>query len=152
MNKLKYIILFVLILALNSCESELNEDEDLVNYFLGDNLGKGITITNLSIIKYDTYPTIRDTLLVKFIVQYSLSDKLFNENNIKKPKSKITAELYVNEIEYPLLFEGSTKDIYIYKGFSLFKNRVNEIKFKYIMLERGYERIIGSNTYLFRVN
>lgn len=152
MNKLIYWIVVIISVGFTSCKSDLLEEDYLFNYFIDADGNRSIKIDSVSIIKYDIHPTTHDTVGVKFLVNYKLSDKVFEENNILKPKFNLTTELYINEIEYPLLFEGSTKKINIYKGFGLFNNKINEMYFKFILLDNDGERAVCSDTLKFRVN
>lgn len=152
MNRILLFKIAILSLGFASCESDLQEDKYLFNYFFDNNGTKSIIIDSVSIIKYDRHPSTQDTVLVKFLVNYKLSEALFKENNILKPKINITAELYINAIEYPLVFEGSTKKINIYKGYGLFKNKVNKMYFKYILWDKDQDKIVCSDTLRFRVN
>ncbi len=151
MNRLTIYILAILTLGIASCESDLREEDYLFNYFFDDQGNKSIVIDSVSIIKYDVHPTTHDTSLVKFLVNYRLSEKVFSDNNIFTPKFNFTAELYINDIEYPVLMESGTNKINIYRGFNLFKNKTNKMYFKYIFWDSN-ERVISSDTLKFRVN
>lgn len=151
MNRLTIYILAILTLGIASCESDLREEDYLFNYFFDDQGNKSIVIDSVSIIKYDVHPTTHDTSLVKFLVNYRLSEKVFSDNNIFTPKFNFTAELYINDIEYPVLMESGTNKINIYRGFNLFKNKTNKMYFKYIFWDSN-ERVVSSDTLNFRVN
>lgn len=151
MNRLTIYILAILTLGIASCESDLREEDYLFNYFFDDQGNKSIVIDSVSIIKYDIHPTTHDTSLVKFLVNYRLSEKVFSDNNIFTPKFNFTAELYINDIEYPVLMESGTNKINIYRGFNLFKNKTNKMYFKYIFWDSN-ERVVSSDTLNFRVN
>ena len=84
-------------------------------------------------------------------MNYRLSDKIYDDDNIFTPKYKFIAELYINGIEYPILMESGTKKINIYKGFNLFKNKTNKMYFKY-KFDDSEEHFISSDTLKFRVN
>ena len=151
MNRLTIYILAILTLGIASCESDLREEDYLFNYFFDDQGNKSIVIDSVSIIKYDVHPTTHDTSLVKFLVNYRLSEKVYSDNNIFTPKFNFTAELYINDVEYPVLMESGTNKINIYRGFNLFKNKTNKMYFKYIFWDSN-ERVISSDTLKFRVN
>lgn len=151
MNRLLLFILTILTFGLVSCESDLREEDYLFSYFFDDQGRKSIEIDSVSIIKYDIHPTTHDTSLVKFLVSYRLSNKVFDNDDIFSPKFNFTAELYINGVEYPVLMESGTKKINIYRGFNVFKNKTNKMYFKYIFWDSN-ERVISSDTLKFRVN
>lgn len=151
MNRLTIIMLALLTFGIAACESDLREEDYLFSYFFDEQGNKSIVIDSVSIIKYDIHPTTHDTSLVKFLVNYRLSEKVFSDNNIFTPKFNFTAELYINDIEYPVLMESGTNKINIYRGFNLFKNKTNKMYFKYIFWDSN-ERVVSSDTLNFRVN
>lgn len=151
MNRLTIIILALLTFGIAACESDLREEDYLFSYFFDEQGNKSIVIDSVSIIKYDVHPTTHDTSLVKFLVNYSLSNKVFDNDDIFTPKFNFTAELYINGIEYPVLMESGTKKINIYRGYNLFKNKNNKMYFKYIFWDSN-ERVVSSDTLNFRVN
>lgn len=153
MNRFIIIIISILSFGLASCKSDLQEEDYLFNdFFVAVDPNNAVSIDSISIIDYNVHPISHDTVLVKFLVNYRISDKLFEENNLLKPKFSVVAELYINNIEYPILYEGTTKKINVYKGFDLFKDKENLMYFKLVLLNNEDKRVACSDTLRFRVN
>lgn len=155
---MKRINLYIIFISIFFCSCEKDPFENVIfSNIYSDNFSSedAITIKSVSVVKYDINPTTKDTMLVKFELDLSISEKYFETLDITKPLSKVTSEIYVNEIEYPITIDPVSKKTYIYKGYNLFKNKENDIVFKFFMYKDEIDpqrRKNASNTFHFRVN
>lgn len=138
-----------------SCAKDPFEDIILNNIYDKNSKEAAINIYGINITKVDVHPITGDTSLIKYEIDYTLSNEYFPTNDIRKSNWKVTTELYVNEIEYPISFDAVTKKLYVYKGYNLFKNKDNIMVFKFLLykdLKDPERRKLCSNSFKFRVN
>lgn len=113
---------------------------------------KAIIINDINIVKYDIRSSTMETLFVKYNIIADLSSDYFENNYIFNPIFPFSPEVYVNNHEHKINIEPGTKQMYIYDSYHFFKNRENQIVFKFNIVEDMERREIASNVYRFRLN